>query len=194
MAKADFKKYGKRFVSITGILGALCTALPFLSLGLSDQIAELVFPPLGSLALLGRIGATGFSLLITLIVYHVWKEDPPQTFGKRVSILSFISFACFLGYFAMYESFVCKNYVRDKKMSVAVSIGYKRTPDAAIFKDKSDTEILQERGFEEAEIQKYWTGNSILIVRIGLLLTYTGIIASVVGVLSFTALREVLES
>jgi len=132
-----------------------------------------LFPPLGDSA------QTGLALTVATLVTGTaallpWKLD----LLKIRSPLLILSFLCAVGSSLPYFS-LCQRYVISTslpgKHPLIVSIGNVRSKFALEnFQGSTDAEMLQAMGPYEDEVQKLWTGDSILSVRFRLFLSYLG--------------------
>ena len=174
------KQYYRAFWSLSGALAAappiIATAvLPFLP----DSASVYGFPPMGDVGGFARLGMVCLAFLVTFLVYF-WEG------GKWPLVAAFlVSFVCLCAYVALYPHFVLRIDVPSQKTAIRVSVGYDRTQFAKTnFGSDSDEGMLRARGFDDEEIKKLWTYQSLTIARLGLFASYCGFILGLVAVFS----------
>jgi hypothetical protein len=169
-------------------------ALPYLSKILPEPVGPYLFPPLGDIEGIARLGAFIFSTLTTYLVFICAKDSALNKVPKRTVILFVIAVALFLGYFSASYRFIRVVSIPSEHRAIAVSVGFERTDFARRnFSSSSDIEMLRDRGLVEEEIERLWTVRSLLSARLTLYLCYLGCVMSLVGFLSFGALQHALE-
>ena len=185
---AAFSSYG---LAISGAVAAL----PLLSLALKDAVSSYAFPPLGGIEGPARLGACGFCAFATYIVFLLWNGAQPNALRKRAGILFVSALVLFVGYLAAYHGFVRTIEIPAQHSSLTVSVGFTRTEGAkrAFGPEISDEEMLRDRGMTEEEIKALWTGPSIVIARLTLLILYLACAACLVGLFSLGALKHAVE-
>jgi hypothetical protein len=147
-----------------------------------------VFPPLGDESIWFKILATAGALALTAIVCHAQNlSSATGTRWKLALLAATMLFGC--GYGVAHFAFVRRVDWLDEKRTEYVSVGYKRTADAAAsFVSLSDVDILKARGYLEPEIRENWTVGSIAVSRLALFASFCGAAFSAVGLLSLFVL------
>jgi hypothetical protein len=165
-------KYYKSFRSISGVIAAVLSTLPLLSILPPNALTAYVFPPVGDLEGPARMGVVLLAASSTYFAFFTG-EAPNDSNRRRIVAAFIIFFICFLAYLAFWFSFVQTIEISTKGTKVQVSVGYERSPFAIRYFDSdSDGELLRARGPEEEEIQKLWTAKSLLVSRLSLIITY----------------------
>lgn len=183
-----FSSYG---LAISGVVAAL----PFVSLLFRDAVSSYAFPPLGDIGGPARLGACAFCVFATYLVFLLWNDSPPTVIQKRAGILFILAIVLFVAYLTAYHRFVKVIKIPAQHSAVTVSVGFKRTDGArqTFAPTASDEEMLRDRGMTEEEIEGLWTGWSVLIARLALLLSYLGCAVCLVGLFSLGALKHATE-
>ncbi len=162
--------------------------VPYVSKLFEGSTAAILFPPVGTIEGVSRLGTTVLALLVTCVVF-VWGGEKPRAKSRRTAVSLCVAFVFFVCYLGLYSRFVRQVDISSAAKTVYVSVGYDRTPLAArSFPEMSDEEMLVQRGPYEDQIQLLWTARSLLVVRIGLSVSYCAFLMCVVAVLSWTAL------
>jgi hypothetical protein len=183
--------YYAEFKSISGALAGLLSSLPLLSkLIPSGHLSAYVFPPLGPIELLARIGVVIFALATTYGAFFVRSRTNNDN-TKRIVGGFILGFLCFCVYLALSTRFVRVIAIPSTNSSVQVSVGYERTDFAKEnFANVSDWEMLRERGTDEEEIWRLWTVRSLLTVRVLLFVTYCLSILALVAAFGWGVLAQ----
>ena len=186
--KEYYKSFYRQWSSFVTIPAAL---MPIASIVINSPA---LFPPLGDSELLAKVGA---SLVPFLVVYLTYFEKySSHSMIRKVRYLAFFAVVFFfVAYFGLYSSFVRVVPVPSRDASVRVCVGYERTSFAQtqFGAAATDLELLRARGFTEEEIRRLWTWKSLLLVRIGLLFSYTAALAAFNLIFSLGALDELMQ-
>lgn len=191
--KLTIKQYYRGFLSLYGWIAGVPFILPILRFLVPDSntFARYLFPPLGNVERLGLTGTVLFLVLITIVVF-ICCPLARQTLLRvcGILLLGFLLSGC--GWIALFTPFV--KHVPLPDQEVSVSIGFQRTPFALReYPHDTDWEMLHDRGPWEWQIDKLWTGPSIIIVRILLWLSYTIALACFLSIISFAAYQHAEE-
>jgi hypothetical protein len=180
------KQYYKAFWSLSGVLAAappiIATAiLPFLP----EKAPAYGFPPMGDVGSFAGLGLVSLAFLVTYVVYF-WR-------GGRwlLGAVSIVSFLCLCVYIALYPRFVLRIDIPPQSRTIRVSVGYERTLFAkANFGSDSDEDMLRARGFDDEEVKKLWTYQSLIIARLALFTSYCGFMLGLVAAFSLGIVFE----
>lgn len=179
------RQYYRCFVSLSGSLAALLSALPILSGFLPSGYSAYGFPPLGDPEGLARLGTFALALAVTYLTFFTQRAHI-----TRAIACAFIFFCLYLG---LSFRFVRTIQIPTKNTSVQVSVGYRRTSFAnANFGTATDWEMLRDRGTTEEQIWKLWTTDSIIVSRLALFLSYLLCITFLIAAFSWGVLSECL--
>jgi hypothetical protein len=134
---------------------------------------------MGDVSSFARLGLVCLAFLVTYLVYFWQGGRWPLVAAAAIAFLSLCS------YIALYPQFVLRIDVPAQKTTVRVSVGYDRTPFArTTFGSASDEDMLRARGFDDEEIKKLWTYQSLTLARLALFASYCGFILGLVAVFS----------
>ena len=166
-------EYYRSYVGVLGAISGFVTAIPGLSYLLPSDYAGYIFPPVGPFEPMARALTVLAAIFATFIALYL----PRKRLGIAMTICGLLFVTAGLLYFWSFSRYVRIIQIPSLKQSIMVSIGSQRTQFAIeAFPDQTDWEILKERGFEEEEIEKLWTTNSILLARVLLWASLTGVI------------------
>jgi hypothetical protein len=178
------KQYYGSYKSLLGILATVALASPILTL-IPLGFNKYIFPPLGGIDVIARLGSFACALIATYAVYFCQEQNPKS--GRRLifgSIGFFVLFAII--YAAAYLCSVRTIPIPSKDTSVSVSIGYRRSNIALRdFAGVSDEDLLRDRGPVEEEIRNYWTTGSLIASRLVLWISCTAELTFLVSSLGF---------
>ncbi len=134
---------------------------------------------MGDVGSVARLGLLCLAFLITYII-RFWRG------GKWLLVAAaVISLLCLCVYVALYSRLVLRIDLPSEKATVRVSVGYDRTPFAkANFSSDSDEDMVRARGFDDEELKKLWTYQSLIVARLALFASYCGFILGSVAVFS----------
>jgi hypothetical protein len=124
----------------------------------------------------------------TYVVYLL--QGSSERSRRRLTLILWLS--AFVGcalYLAVATRFVRIVPIPTLQDSIAVSVGFERTPFAKALGEASDFDLLRLRGPEEEEIQKLWTFRSLILARLALWTFYCGVISAFVGIFSLGCSR-----
>jgi hypothetical protein len=155
------------YASIKGLATAVAAVvLPLSSKIIGPDSTAYVFPPLGNMEGVARIGFVALCLGVSLGVYFLSAKSIVSP--RRVIWLAlFTAIVCFGIYLAAYQRFVRRLDIPARHESVYVSVGYQRTSFAdQTFPNATDLEMLRGRGTTEEEIERLWTIKSIIVARL----------------------------
>ena len=190
--KVTLVQYYRGFRSLYGALATIPFALPLVHIfghifTPDSSIFAYLYPPLGDVQILAL--AVTFLVLFTatLVVYVSCKAA--RKIHPAVWIAgTMFSFVLLMG---MYESFVIDIAVPSVNQEVLVSVGYQRTAFALnTYPTSSDRSMLHDQGPSEETIHLLWTPHSIWIVRGGLWLLYTAMLACILVVICVGVLQH----
>jgi hypothetical protein len=175
-------EYYKSFRSILGALAALVAASPLLSKALPAEVSQHVFPPLGEIEALARIGAVAFAILATYVAFFL-RSGNAEVKVVTAASLALLSFVAFL---ALSSRLIRTITVRSPNTALAVSVGFERSDfSKKNFANDSDWEILRQEGVSDEEIEKLWTPNSVIAGRLALWISCVGFVVASVFALCF---------
>lgn len=176
----SLSNYFRHYKSVFGLITTLLCSIPILSSLFSDKIERYLFPPLGNFDAFGRIFTIALVLLATMSLYFAKDlpiiNDKQRRFFLLLKML-FITIGFYLIFFILNVLFVQTVTLNDDSKTVLnLSIGYEKQQWAKdTLKNATNYDILTKiRGPYEKEIQNVWTMSSLVIIRVGLLLSYLG--------------------
>jgi hypothetical protein len=190
----SLKFYFKQFRSILGIITGFIGAFPFIGNYLLQQKIPNVIPPVEDYVLVIYVI---FFITAVFMVYFLkdlncWKKpwSTPLTMGI-LFLIAFVGFS-FYGYWSARAIRTIPIPTLGKNVSVIV--GLVRT-DFAVkhFSNKTDEEMLEERGYTASDIRKLWTQESILRARIFIIASYFSVILLLGIGFSVGVLKSCLE-
>lgn len=169
----SLKLYFKQFKSILGIITGFIGSFPFIGNYLLKRTISNVVPPIEDYVLV--IYAI-FFITAVFIVYFLkdlgcWKKTwgTPLTMG----VLFFLAFIGFLFYDQWSVRAIRTFYIPTLRKNVSVIVGLERSQFAKqYFNDKTDEDMLEERGYTKNEIRRLWTQESILRARFFIIVSY----------------------
>ena len=180
-------QYYKAFKSLLGALAALVAAFPMLGRLFPTALAKYMFPPLGDIEPIARVGTVGAVGLATYVVYF-FRSHKTDRSVLVVYALATISFAAYL---TTSTCFMRKMDIPAEKTAVFVSVGFERTQFAEnSFGNEDDWEMLRDRGFDEESIRKLWTVRSLVVARIMLWMSFTSSLVFVAAAFGLGILSE----
>jgi hypothetical protein len=177
-------QYYKHFKSVLGVLAGVFTAIgPAVSFIASGAVEAYSFPPLGNVAMIGRIGILMLGGITTLIAFT---SNPPANAFRRFLIIGICAFVSLICYFTAFAHFVRRVDIPATDTSVFVTVGYTKTEFAknTFTNSETDTEMLMNRGIDDEQIEKLWTPRSVDVSRIALFFFYSGFILPFVLIFS----------
>jgi hypothetical protein len=193
--KVTIWQYYKSFLD----LKLLFAGVPFLPLLLhlcvpdSTTFAEYLYPPLGDVQRLAFAATFGFLLLTTFVVFTCCRLAR-KVHTSASALLMVGAAVCVCALIALYVPYVRRVPVPSINLEVPVSIGYQRTDFALqTYQHWSDWEMLHDRGPWEEQIQKLWTQQSIIVVRVLLWFFYTMTLACFLSIVSIAAYQHTAE-
>ncbi len=188
--RLSLKQY---YASGRGLATAIAAVVtPFASKLFGPDSASLVFPPLGSIDGVSRIGFLLLCISVSVGVYFIVTSQAPKTPTVVIWIAIAVLFICLASYLALYQRFVIRIAVPSQGTSVHISIGYHRTQFAdQTFGSASDSEMLRSRGADEEEIERLWTMKSLIVARLGLFLSCTLTTMSFLFLVSFALAHDI---
>jgi hypothetical protein len=191
----SLRQYYRSFVSISGIMAGLFSSVPILSkIAFPGSDLAYGFPPLGSIEDLARIFTVVLAVAATYFAFFV-SATPPARNRRRLASAMVLTFLSICLYLAFFLAFVRKIDIPSKNTSVHVSVGWERTEFAkANFGAESDSDLLRDRGISDEEILRLWTKKSVVISRLGLFVTYSLFILSLVVAFSWGVLDQSTHS
>jgi hypothetical protein len=168
--RVSLKQY---YLSARGLSTAVAAvALPFASKIVSSESSAYLFPPLGNMDGIARVGLLALCLGVSVGVYFLVAARPPKSPSRIVWGALFLAAICLLAYLSAYQRFVRRIDIPTRETSLYVSVGYQRTAFAdQTFPSASDGEMLRARGASEEEIGRLWTEKSLIIARLLLYLS-----------------------
>jgi hypothetical protein len=144
------------------VLGA-----PLLAKHFGDQ--SFVWPPLGSLETYA-VGAATLVIGLCSLLPNLIETKRQAKLWLMWGVLATV------GLFALYSVLVTRYVARIETPANGVqlrSIGFRVNPRIrALYPDKNDPELLRIGGLEDWQIQKVWTPNSVLALRLCLLISF----------------------
>jgi hypothetical protein len=175
-------EYYKSFVGTLGLLAGLFAASPLFSEFLPTNLSQHIFPPLGQMELLARVGAVVFAVLATYIAFFFGSERVKS----RVAIAALLSLVSFALFMVLSSRLVRTIDIPSQGSAVTVSVGLERSEFAkSNFANDTDWEMLRQRGMSDEEIEKLWTPNSVIASRLALWISCLGFVVAAVLALSF---------
>jgi hypothetical protein len=190
---------GQYYAGFAGAWG-LVAGVPFIPPLLNSILryfwpafAAYLYPPLGHVQPIALAGTLTFLLMVTLVVFTACRSA--QQVRPYVSVvLACLMLAGMCFFIGLYSSYVRRAPIRAEGAEVPLSVGYERTDFAKqLYAQETDAEMLHDWGSSEEEIQKLWTKRSMAIIRAALWLSYTLILACVVGVVSVAVYQHAVE-
>lgn len=156
------------FASIKGLATVVAAVvLPFASKIIGSETTAYVFPPLGNMEGVARVGFVALCLGLSLGVYFLVSAKSLVSPGRVIWLALLIAVVSFGVYLASYQRFVRRLDIPARHESVYVSVGYQRTSFAnQSFPNTTDLELLRWRGPTEEEIERLWTVKSIIVARL----------------------------
>ena len=168
-------------------MAAIVTALPIITKVLPTDVAQHLFPPLGELEPLARLGAVAFALLSMYVAFFLGSGKATARVVSA-AVVALLSFLTFLG---LSSRLVRTVPVPSQNTSISVSVGFRRSDFAkSNFPNSSDWDMLRDRGLSDEQIDKLWTPNSVMIGRLALWTSCAGFIAASVFALCFGVLSQ----
>jgi len=158
------------YASIKGLATAVAAVvLPLASKIIGSDSTAYVFPPLGNMEGVARVGFVALCLGVSLGVYFLVSAKSTVSLRRVIWLALSIAVVCFVIYLAAYQRFVRRLDIPARHESVYVSVGYQRTSFAnQTFPNATDLEMLRGRGSTEEEIERLWTIKSIIVARLTL--------------------------
>jgi len=182
------------YASVRGLSTAVAAvALPLASkiVG-SESSAYIMFPPLGNMEGVARVGFLALCLAVSLGVYFLVSAGSLSSPTRVIWCTLFIALVNLAIYLVAYQSFVHRIDIPSRGESVYVSIGYERTPWASqIFGNASNSDMLKARGPSEEEIEKLWTVKSIIVARLALYFSCVLTSLALLFLFSFAVAHEI---
>jgi len=168
--RASLKQY---YTSARGLITAVAAvALPFASKVVGPDAGSYVFPPLGGMDGIARLGLVLLCLSVSIGVYFLAVVQPRKSSSALIWTTILVAIICLIAYLAAYQRFVRRIDIPAKEATVHVSIGYRRTQFAnQTFDSGSDWEMLEARGTNEEEIERLWAVESVIVARLALYLS-----------------------
>lgn len=175
-------EYYRAFVSAFGALAGLVAASPLFSAYLPTNVSQRIFPPLGQMESLARVGAVAFAILATFVAFFFGSEKAKI----RIATAASVALVCFVAFLALSSRLVRTIDIPSKDSAVTVSVGFERSEFAKRnFANDSDWEMIRQRGMSDEEIEKLWTPNSVVAGRLALWISCVGFVVAAMFALSF---------
>lgn len=189
ISRLTLKQY---YTSARGVAtAAAAVAVPFASKVVGPDSAPYLFPPLGGMEGIARLGLVLLCLSVSIGVYFLVSAHPPKSPSNIIWATILVAIICLTAYLAAQQRFVRQIDVPSLKMSVHVSVGYQRTQFAdQTFGTSSDWAMLQARGTDEEEIERLWTQKSVITARLALYLSCTLTTLSFLFLFSFALMHD----
>jgi hypothetical protein len=150
-----------------------------------------IFPPLGNETVASQAFVVLLGVAATFLVY-LCQASTKAALQRTMKICIVVAALSFSIFFGLHLRFVRSIDVPSTHGELNVSVGYARTNFAnETFGNASDWEMLRYRGTDDEEIMKLWTTESIYLVRLALLLSYLGLMLSLIAFASFGVLLHV---
>jgi hypothetical protein len=180
------------YASARGISTAIAAAaVPFASKIVGPETSAVLFPPLGNMEGVARLGFLALCIAVSLGVYFLVATQSLPSPARVIWCALLIAFVALAVYLVAYQSFVRRIDIPSRGDSVYVSIGYERTQFAIdTFGNASDYEMLKARGPNEEEISHLWTLKSIIIARLTLYFSCVLTSLTVLFLFSFSLAHE----
>lgn len=125
VAHLSLKQY---YLSVRGLSTAVAAvALPFASKFVGADSSTYLFPPLGSMDGIARLGLVALCLGVTVLVYFLVAIKPIPKPPRPILIALSVGAICLIAYLAAYQRFVRRIDIPARETSVYVSVGYERT-------------------------------------------------------------------
>lgn len=193
--KPTLSQYLKGFATLRSLFAAIPFVPPLVHACVSGSgtIAEYFYPPLGDVQPLATAVTVGFLLLSIFAVFYCCRAAQkirPTLFAYLIAGATFGICALI----ALYIPYVRRIEVPSVGLEVPVSIGYQRTDFALkTYPQWTDWAMLHDRGPQEEQIQKLWTRQSIIVVRILLWLAYSSILVCGLSIVNIGAYQHAAE-
>jgi hypothetical protein len=190
----SLKAYFKQFRSILGIITGFIGAFPFIANYLLQQKISNVIPPVEDYVLVIYII---FFIAAVLIVYFLkdlncWKK--PWSTPLTMGVLFLLAIIAFMSYDHWSERAIRTIYIPTLKKNVNVIVGLERSKFAVqYFNNKTDEQMLEERGYTKNEIRRLWTQESILHARLFIIVSYFLMVLLLGIAFSIGVLKSCLE-
>jgi hypothetical protein len=182
-------EYYKSFVSTLGALAGLVAGSPLFSEYLPTNVSQHIFPPLGQMESVARIGTVAFAILATYVAFFFGSEKV----RNRVAISASLAPICFIIFVIFSSRLVRTIDIPSRGSAVTVSVGFERSEFAkSNFANDTDWEMLRQRGMSDEEIEKLWTPNSVMAGRLALLISCVGFVVASVLTLSFGVFAQAM--
>lgn len=187
-----YRAYKGLYLAVAAI--PLATPIARAFLNSQTAVTDYLYPPLGDVEPLARALTVALLFLATIVVFICCKP------ARRIHPLAAASLwlgalvgSCVL--IPMHIKFVKFVPVQSENTVVPVSIGYEPTQFAMqTYPSPNAWEMLHDQGPWESKIQELWTLHSIIVVRIGLWLTYTLTLALLTSAVSLAAYQHAAET
>jgi type IV secretory pathway component VirB8 len=193
MPTCTLADYYKGFVSLSGAITAILTAVPIAGELTGGAVSATLFPPIGSAY---RLPTLLVIVALTIAIYETRTAPWIQSARKRRRALWMAFGIAFLGvlvYVASYSRFVVELPVKDQQAFVAV--GFERQSFSnEHLKEGSDSDLLRYRGLTDEDIKTIWTLRSIVVARVTLLTTYLLVLLPLIAGCSLIVLFDVIGS
>jgi hypothetical protein len=155
------------YASVKGLATAVAAVVLPLASKIIGSGSTAVFPPLGNMEGVARVGFVALCLGVSLGVYFLVSAKSVVSPRRVIWLALFIAVVCFVIYLAAYQRFVRRLEIPARHESVYVSVGYQRTSFAnQTFPNATDLEMLRGRGTTEEEIERLWTVKSVIVARL----------------------------
>src|SRR5271155_99899 len=132
--------------------------------------SSFLWPPLGSLETYGAELATVLVGLFSLLPLMLENKQQAKLALKTAIAMAFVVFL-------IYTFLVGRYVISEETPNNGVqtrSVGFRVEPRIrALYPDKTDSELLRIGGLEDWQIQKVWTPDSVLLLRLSLLVTFS---------------------
>jgi len=181
-------EYYKSFKTIQGGFALICGLVPPVS---NVLLPGRIFPPLGNETLASQAFVLLGGLAVTYLVY-LFQASAVASLRRALGVFFALAVLSFCIYFGLHLRFVRSISVPSTHAELNVSVGYARTNFAKeTFSEATDWEMLRFRGTDDEEIVKLWTVKSIYLVRLALLLSYLGLMLSLITFASLGVLLHI---
>lgn len=198
MEKITLQHYYKGFLSLRGAIAVVIGILP-LSSFLPADWGIYSFPPLGEHSVYWKILSFISILLVSIAIYQFQHKEfvrVPESRGKLIIplILCILAFGTTLG--VTYMIFVHRIHVKAIKETVLVSVGYERSEfgKQTQYSSLTDKEVLLKNGTDERVVEKFWTSDSTVKVRVSMYLMYLFLLISLTAVSCFLVLFNLIDN
>ena len=186
------RSYYSDFKSARGIGTAVGIILPVIPKVKSGTWTEYLLAPLGSADIIARVLLAVLCIAMTYLVYFFFQGQLKKA-RKRTLLLTLfvIPFLCACLYVVFCMCFVRNINIPALERSAYVSVGFQRTAFAKqTFGSMTDEEMLRSRGFDDEEIRRLWTPLSLILARVALFVSWSGIGLSLICGLSLGLLDQ----